>query len=59
MQDEFAVNNKQDEWQQLSNGNYFKADTPTVQNYHAVKVFSSSSSPDGSNIDVNNILKNA
>ncbi|KAH3740613.1 uncharacterized protein LOC127851363 [Dreissena polymorpha] len=59
MQDEFAVNNKQGEWQQLSNGNYFKADTPTVQNYHAVKVFSSSSSPDGSNIDVNNILKNA
>ena len=61
MQDAFANagGNKQGKWQQLSNGNYFKADTPTVQNYHDVKVSSRSSNPDGSNIDVNNILKNA
>ncbi|KAH3793546.1 hypothetical protein DPMN_147060 [Dreissena polymorpha] len=61
MQDAFANagGNKQGKWQKLSNRNYFKADTPTVQNYHDVKVSSSSSNPDGSNIDVNNILKNA
>ncbi|KAH3837595.1 hypothetical protein DPMN_110991 [Dreissena polymorpha] len=61
MQDAFANagDNKQGKWQKLLNGNYFKADTPSVQNYHDVKVYSSSSNPDGSNIDVNNILKNA
>ncbi|KAH3869394.1 hypothetical protein DPMN_032558 [Dreissena polymorpha] len=61
MQDAFANagDNKQGKWQKLSNGNYFKADTPSVQNYHDVKVSSSSSNPDGSNIDVNNIIKNA
>ncbi|KAH3698161.1 hypothetical protein DPMN_085680 [Dreissena polymorpha] len=61
MQDPFANagDNKQGKWQKLSNGNYFKADTPTVLNYHNVQVSSSSSNPERSNIDVNNILKNA
>ncbi|KAH3690812.1 hypothetical protein DPMN_191668 [Dreissena polymorpha] len=61
IQDAFANagDNKHGKWKQLSNGNYFKADTPTVQNYHAVKVSSSRSNPDGSSIDVNNILNNA
>ncbi|KAH3896921.1 uncharacterized protein LOC127864491 [Dreissena polymorpha] len=61
IQDAFtnAGYSKHGKWQQLSNGNYFKADTPTVQNYNDFKVYSSISNPDGSNIDVNNILKNA
>ncbi|KAH3740573.1 hypothetical protein DPMN_047279 [Dreissena polymorpha] len=59
MQDAFANarENKQGKWQKLSNGNFFKTDTPTIQNYHDIKVSSNSSNPDGSNIDVNTILK--
>ncbi|XP_052239754.1 uncharacterized protein LOC127850620 [Dreissena polymorpha] len=61
IQDAFAksVDNKHGKWHKLSNGNYFKANTPTVQNYYYVKVSPSNSNPDGSNIDVNNILTNA
>ncbi|KAH3897182.1 hypothetical protein DPMN_021367 [Dreissena polymorpha] len=61
MQDAFANagDNKQGKWQKLSNGNFFKADNPSVQKYNDVKVSSSISNPDGSNINVNNILKNA
>ncbi|KAH3698162.1 hypothetical protein DPMN_085681 [Dreissena polymorpha] len=39
--------------------NSFKGDTPSVQNYRDIKVSTSNTNPDGSNIDVNNVLKNA